>query len=183
MKKPPPRVIPYHKHQEGKKRLAEVLLQQSQRTSSASLDHGNRWRMLTPPDTPHSLPLPDDHMEKASLDSRGSTEEASASVSSGEVATGTLIDLAGMTPHVLYCSIDIHVCIMLNSNILVYLNMYIVHAHVHVYVYRSVELLIWFCYTCMCILFECSYLNYENKCRQVTVYVFSCLQVQCIYMT
>ena len=53
--------------------------------------------MLTPPDTPHSLPLPDDHMEKASLDSRGSTEEASASVSSGEVATGTLIDLAGMT--------------------------------------------------------------------------------------
>ena len=95
VKKLPPRVIPYHKHQEGKKRLAEVLFQQSQRTSFSSMDHGDVYRMLTSPDTPHTLQPPsDDHMEKASLDSRGSTE-ASASVSSGDVATGTLIDIIG----------------------------------------------------------------------------------------
>ena len=100
VKKAPPRVIPYHLHQEGKKRLAEVLLQQNQRLSSGGLDHqGSMIRLLTtPPDTPHSLHLPDDLMEKISLDSRGSTE-ASASVSSGEVATGTLIELAGIYAH------------------------------------------------------------------------------------
>lgn len=84
-------------HQEGKRKLAEMLYQQDQkqRLSTGSLDHARR--MLTPPDTPggpHSLQLPDDHMEKASLDSRSSTD-ASVSVSSGEVATGTLIDLTG----------------------------------------------------------------------------------------
>ena len=92
-KRPPPRVIPYHKHQEGKKRLAEVLKQQGQRGSASSLDQGAVLKMLTSPD---SLQAPqDDLAEKASLDSRGSTE-ASASISSGEVATGTLIDLAGI---------------------------------------------------------------------------------------
>ena len=51
-------------------------------------------RMLTtPPDTPHSSQPPDDQAEKASLDSRGSTE-ASTSVSSGDVATGNLVDLS-----------------------------------------------------------------------------------------
>ena len=93
-KRPPPRVIPYHKHQEGKKRLAEVLKQQNQRTSTSSLDQTAVMKMLGSPDSPSSLQPPDDHAEKASLDSRGSTE-ASASVSSGEVATGTLIDLTG----------------------------------------------------------------------------------------
>ena len=90
-KRPPPRVIPYHKHQEGKKRLAEVLKQQNQRTSVGSLDQGAVLKMLA---SPESLQPPDDLAEKASLDSRGSTE-ASISISSGEVATGTLIDLAG----------------------------------------------------------------------------------------
>jgi hypothetical protein len=90
-KKPPPRVIPYHKHQEGKKRLAEVLKQQNQRTSVSSLDLGAVLKMVASPD---SLQPPDDLAEKASLDSRGSTE-ASISISSGEVATATLIDLAG----------------------------------------------------------------------------------------
>lgn len=95
LKKPPPRVIPYRLHLEGKKRLAEVLLQQQKRTSVGAIDQSSVLRMLT--DSSHaSLLLPDDHMEKASLDSRGSTE-ASASVSSGEVATGTLIDLAGIS--------------------------------------------------------------------------------------
>ena len=93
-KRPPPRVIPYHKHQEGKKRLAEVLKQQNQRTSTSSLDQTAVMKMLGSPDSPSSLQPPDDHAEKASLDSRGSTE-ASASVSSGEVATGTLVDLTG----------------------------------------------------------------------------------------
>ena len=46
-------------------------------------------KMLSSPD---SLQPPDDLAEKASLDSRASTE---ASVSSGEVATATLIDLTG----------------------------------------------------------------------------------------
>ena len=87
-------MIPYHKHQEGKKRLAEVLKQQNQRTSTSSLDQAAVMKMLGSPDSPSSLQPPDDHAEKASLDSRGSTE-ASASVSSGEVATGTLVDLTG----------------------------------------------------------------------------------------
>jgi hypothetical protein len=94
-KRPPPRVIPYHKHQEGKKRLAEVLKQQNQRTSVGSLDQGAVLKMLA---SPESLQPPDDLAEKASLDSRGSTE-ASISISSGEVATGTLIDLADVPRH------------------------------------------------------------------------------------
>ena len=104
-KRPPPRVIPYHKHQEGKKRLAEVLKQQNQRTSVGSLDQGAVLKMLA---SPESLQPPDDLAEKASLDSRGSTE-ASISISSGEVATGTLIDLAG-TVCVCVC---VHVCVCL----------------------------------------------------------------------
>jgi hypothetical protein len=96
-KKAPPRVIPYQQHQEGKKRLAEVLKQQNASLGGGpQLDQVALLQMLTSPESPsgHSLhPPPDDHAEKASLDSRGSTE-ASVSVSSGEVATATLIDLA-----------------------------------------------------------------------------------------
>ena len=101
-KKPPPRVIPYRLHQEGKKRLAESLLRQHQRTSGGSLqDQSGMMHMLTPPDTPRSTLLSNDLLEKASLDSRGSTE-ASASMSSGEVATGTLIDLTLLRGAVAY---------------------------------------------------------------------------------
>ena len=92
-KKPAPRVIPYHLHQEGKKRLAESLLRQHQRTSGGSLqEQSGMMRMLTPPDTPRGTLLSNDLLEKASLDSRGSTE-ASAILSFGEVVTGNLIDI------------------------------------------------------------------------------------------
>lgn len=91
VRKQPPRVIPYHKHQEGKKRLAEVLKQQGQR-GSGTFDQMAVLKYLNSPESA----VPDDVAEKASLDSRGSTE-ASISISSGEVATGTLIELAGPT--------------------------------------------------------------------------------------
>ena len=67
-------------------------------------------RMLTSADTSHSLQLPDDFMEKISLDSRGSTE-ASASVSSGEVATATLVDLTGMDMCTYTCTYVLVQCI------------------------------------------------------------------------
>lgn len=50
---------------------------------------------LTPPDTPHSAPSAEpsslDLSERVSLDSKGSNE---ASIASGEVATGNLVDLS-----------------------------------------------------------------------------------------
>lgn len=96
-KGPPRPVIPYHLHQEGKRKLAESLMKQQQKNLSGSEIPANVLRMLTtPPDTPHSTQPPDDQAEKASLDSRGSTE-ASTSVSSGDVATGNLVDIS-VTP-------------------------------------------------------------------------------------
>ena len=52
--------------------------------------------MQTTQDGVHNSQLLDEHMEKASLDSRDSTE-ASNSVSSGDVATGNLVDLTIVT--------------------------------------------------------------------------------------
>lgn len=51
LRKPPP-VIPYHRHIEGKKKLAESLKQQSSSDMSAGI-----LLSLTPPDTPRYTPL------------------------------------------------------------------------------------------------------------------------------
>ena len=105
-KGPPRPVIPYHVHQEGKRRLAESLVKQ-QRVSSGKDVPASVLRMLTtPPDTPQSSHSPDDHVEKASLDSRSSTE-ASASVSSGDVPTGNLVDVSVVGA---YRSIPLDLC-------------------------------------------------------------------------
>ena len=101
-RKPPP-VIPYQRHLEGKRKLAESLRQSGIIPDAADRDRANSLSQvtvgillnLTPPDTPRSATSADqsllDHSERASLDSKGSTE---ASIASGEVATGNLVDLS-----------------------------------------------------------------------------------------
>ena len=101
--RPPPPVIPYQRHLEGKRKLAESLRQSGimpdaadrNRTNSLSNVPVGVLLNLTPPDTPHSAPSAEpsslDLSERVSLDSKGSNE---ASIASGEVATGNLVDLS-----------------------------------------------------------------------------------------
>ena len=107
--RPPPPVIPYQRHLEGKRKLAESLRQSGIMPDATNRDRANSLSNvpvgvllnLTPPSTPLSAPSAEqsslDQSERLSLDSKGSNE---ASIASGEVATGNLVDLSssGVTP-------------------------------------------------------------------------------------
>ena len=107
--RPPPPVIPYQRHLEGKRKLAESLRQSGIVPDAANRDRANSLSNvpvgvllnLTPPNTPLSAPSAEqsslDQSERLSLDSKGSND---ASIASGEVATGNLVDLSlsGVTP-------------------------------------------------------------------------------------
>ncbi len=111
--RPRPPVIPYLRHVEGKRRLAQSLRQQSgsfpehSDASSGSDVAVGVLLSFTPPDTPRTLPNSDqssvDHSERASLDSKESMEINVASVdislvsgdgSVADVATGNLLGLS-----------------------------------------------------------------------------------------
>lgn len=108
LRRPPPAVIPYHRHVEGKRKLVETLRQSGIYSVSEPPDSARSTPEVpigsllsfTPPDTPRAVQSAEqsslDRYERASLDSKTSTEAsvASGEIAAEEVATGNLIDIA-----------------------------------------------------------------------------------------
>ena len=123
-RKPPP-VIPYQRHLEGKRKLAESLRQSGIIPDASDRDRANSLSQVpvgillnfTPPDTPRSTTSADqsslDRSERASLDSKGSNE---ASISSGEVATGNLVDLSTSGTNTKRVNLINYSCVLFNSH-------------------------------------------------------------------